>query len=55
VLRNADDPKYKGLFVTTLHLISSGLIKLSQLQPVSSLFRGVGRGGKFQMPDRCVL
>ena len=46
-LRSRDkNTKYK----TTIHLISSGLIKLSAIQPSVSLFRGVsGRS----LPDRC--
>ena len=30
-------------YVTTIHLISSGLVKLGQVQPAKTLYRGVKR------------
>ena len=56
VLRKVgEDSSYRGKFTTTLHLISRGLIKLSKLQKVAKLYRGVGGGGKVELPERCSL
>ena len=47
--RSPVNPGGQQLFTTTIHLISSGLIKLARLQPSVKLYRGLkGR----RMPDR---
>eukprot|EP00298_Acanthocystis_sp_HF-20_P018268 c21929_g2_i1.p1 GENE.c21929_g2_i1~~c21929_g2_i1.p1 ORF type:complete len:546 (+),score=191.20 c21929_g2_i1:25-1638(+) len=44
-----DETKQKSAFCTTIHLISSGLIKLSKIQPAFTLYRGIS---KLKFPER---
>ena len=46
------DDKKAVPFATTIHLTASGLTKLSRVQRVQSLFRGLGGGAKLRLPTK---
>ena len=45
----------KGVFVTTIHAINSGIVKLAKLQRTTTVYRGVSGGvlpSEFLLPDQ---
>ena len=54
--KRAKESTPASAFATTIHLAASAMTKLSRLQPVQSLYRGLGGGKRrLRLPDKCAL